>query len=116
MRRRIEELHQRERGQRHRSRGGSQHSARKEQQEDQARLQKAHRRQRIAQADEIVAEQPEREASGRDRLLARALVAVMAGGLGAYLLATTDPFAIVTFGAWPLGVLGMATSALWKVM
>lgn len=49
-----------------------------------------------------------RGARGNDRLLARALVAVMAGGLGAYLLAKTDPLAIVIFGVWPLGVLAWA--------
>ncbi|MFQ5938766.1 MAG: hypothetical protein ACE5KL_01670, partial [Alphaproteobacteria bacterium] len=49
-----------------------------------------------------------RGAKGNDRLAARALVAVMAGGLGAYLLAKTSPLAIVIFGIWPLGVLAWA--------
>ena len=44
-------------------------------------------------------------ASGRDRLLARALVATMACGLGAYLLLMTDPLVTLMFGIWPLGIL-----------
>ena len=44
-------------------------------------------------------------ASVRDRLLARALVATMACGLGAYLLLMTDPLVTLMFGIWPLGIL-----------
>lgn len=49
-----------------------------------------------------------RGAGGRDRVLARALVALMAGGLGAYLVAKTDLLAVLLFGVWPLGILAWA--------
>ncbi len=50
------------------------------------------------------------QARGKDRLTARALIALMAGGLALYLGAKTDPFAIVMFGLWPLGLLVWAWS------
>ncbi len=52
-----------------------------------------------------------RGASGADRLMARALVAIMAAGLGGYLLAMTQPVAAVMFGVGPLGILVWAWSA-----
>jgi hypothetical protein len=50
------------------------------------------------------------QARGKDRLMARALIALMAGGLALYLGAKTDPFAILIFGLWPLGCLVWAWS------
>ncbi len=46
-----------------------------------------------------------RGAGPGQRWLARALIAVMAGGLGAYLLAKTDLAALIMFGCWPLAIL-----------
>ncbi|MFQ5953964.1 MAG: hypothetical protein ACE5JZ_02755 [Kiloniellales bacterium] len=46
-----------------------------------------------------------RGANGMDRLLARGLLAVMAGGLAVYLIARSDPLAWLLFGIWPVAVL-----------
>ena len=61
VRRGIGELHEAERGQRHRADRGDDHTARLEQPEDQHRLHHAKQHDRIAQADEVDAEQAEGE-------------------------------------------------------
>ena len=47
-------------------------------------------------------------ARGGNRLLARALVTLMAVGLGGYLAAKADPWAWALFGVWPMGILAWA--------